>query len=277
MKSEKYRTNYGRVHVAVNVVILSVVVYFLYVRDWSRNTYGGSTPITGSEAEKRILNSAVKTRVASNFCPVVIYSVENGRTNFSQCGVIYTNYTKGSGSVRLLSTAHLFFKRTNEVSFVVRSISPVSDSPEWCISKILRIGSDWETWLDLAECEISQIAEPLPIVPCDFSLEVSELKLYTFQQIGGAALIPRGAITSLVTGENFELKGIALETSRDSVYFLIDRPTDPGDSSTPFLGKDGELYFMGKNTLAISQSGRDAFKLVSHTPGLVIGPIKILR
>ncbi len=267
------------IHVAVNGVVLSVVAYFLLMECGESLPARKYSLYTDSGAERRILDSALQTPVTTNLVPVVIYAVSGGKTNFSQCGAVYTNYSKGSNSIRLLSAAHLFFKRTNEVSFVVRRVTPIEEMPSWCISKIITAGAGWEDWIDLSESELIPIVGPtLPTISCEFALEINEFKLLSFDEINrGQQIVGPKTITSLITGESVILRAIAVEVARNSPYFIVDYQTFVGDSGNPFVGDDRALYFIGKGVVDIEPADRTRFDLKSDVPGLVIGPLRLIK
>ncbi|MSR79084.1 MAG: hypothetical protein EXS59_02990 [Candidatus Taylorbacteria bacterium] len=267
------------IEVAVIVVGMVIIINYLIVDGGESAPLRHYSLYTDSPTEVRILDSAVERSLSTNLLPVAVYSVSEGKTNFSQCGAIYTNLSKGLESVRLLSTAHLFFKRTNKVSFVVRRITPIEETPSWCITRIITAGDGWADWIDLSECELGPIVGPtLPTIPCEFDLELSVFKIFSFDEINrGQQIVGPKTITSLITGESVVLRAIAVEVKRNSPYFLVDYQTFRGDSGGPFVGGDGALYFMGKEVLGIEPKDRTRFNLVSDVPGLVIGPVKIVR
>ncbi|MEA2715366.1 MAG: hypothetical protein QOG91_394 [Candidatus Parcubacteria bacterium] len=235
---------------------------------------------TSDPAERRVISAAVQTPISEGACPVAIYEFRDGRHHWSGSGVCYSN---ANGATLLMTVAHIFVKRDQPASFVVRKLTPHETRPTWCMKRIIKAGKQWGKNTDVAACEVVPLTFPLPQIRCDVDAAKADpalTRLYTFDEAIAIGLtnVGRKTLTSLVSGERVALCGIVPEPDFESWYYLTDSTIGFGDGGTPYIDEKGSLYLAhGSVSSELSSETAKQFKLTVRTPGLVLGPVGVRK
>jgi hypothetical protein len=266
----------------VLTLLLLMIMAVLTMIVATRKKTSSSEPImwTSDPTEKYIIGKAVQSPVSPDFSPVVIYEICDGKWYFGASGVCYSN--ADSGTYRLITSGHVFFKRDRPTSFVLRKLTPCEAAPSWCIERVVTIGKQWGKNLDLAECDIKPISLLLPVISGDTNVnDVTRLtytKVYTFDDVRPAGLtnVSRHAITSLLSKESVMLCGIIPEADFESWYYLADYKFIAGESGTGFIDGEGALYLAeGAAEFVMDPPTMKVFGLTVRTPGVIFGPFRV--